>query len=94
MVSGKGLFAFWRYDQPPFFLGAPVLEILKDGRVKVEGYQGFAFKPVLLLPVAEGELRSTALDTVRRRYAEAYGTLRSETLQQSLDIIAGRKERG
>lgn len=28
------LFAFWEYDSPPYFLGAPVTRICDDGKIE------------------------------------------------------------
>lgn len=42
------LFAFWSYDQFPYFLGGPVIAMRADGVVQVSTYGGATFKPVLV----------------------------------------------
>lgn len=49
-----GLFAFWRYDQYPFVLGAPVTEMDDEGKVYVPNYQGWV-KPLKLMPLKKGK---------------------------------------
>lgn len=48
------LFAFWEYNGYPGFLGAEVIKMRGNGYVEVRGYQGMAFNPVKILPLAEG----------------------------------------
>jgi|14BtaG_2_1085337.scaffolds.fasta_scaffold74713_3 hypothetical protein len=52
------LFAFWKYDLPPYALCGKISKIDEAGRVYVVAFQGW-FKPILILPLAEGlELKS------------------------------------
>lgn len=41
------LFAFWKWDSFPYVLGAKILDIKEDGRVLVEGYSSYLFRPIL-----------------------------------------------
>lgn len=54
-IQKNKLFAFWKYDLFPYILGAPVIELMSNGRVKVEGYQGVTFNPIKLLPLLPGK---------------------------------------
>ena len=48
------LYAFWDYDLCPYMLGGVVKELTLSGRVRVEGYDGLAFKPIAILPEKAG----------------------------------------
>lgn len=54
-------FVFWAYHPFPAVLGAPVQRIHDNGTVEPVGYPGYAFKPVLILPLEEGERRLARL---------------------------------
>lgn len=80
-----GLWCLWRYDDPPFLCDRAI-EMLDDGSVTVEGYQGMQFKPITLVPEARGveikkrlgELRAAKhadLLAVREKYAKLYADL-------------------
>ena len=43
------LYAFWKYDIPPFLLGGEVEEVLEDGCVIIKGQTGYKFKPVIIV---------------------------------------------
>ncbi len=43
------LWAFWKYDQFPYFLGGRVIYFLDDGQVKTREYSGRTFTPVTLI---------------------------------------------
>lgn len=49
-----GLFAFWRYDQYPYVLGAPVTKMDDEGRVYAPSYQGW-FTPIKIVPLKKGK---------------------------------------
>jgi hypothetical protein len=59
------MIAFWAYDGFPYILGGKVTETTDEGRVRIDGYGGYTFKPKFYLPDKEGkelilELRSIA----------------------------------
>lgn len=75
--SGQRLFAFWKYDTYPYVLGAEVVEIKDSGRIVAKGYEGYAsFKPILLLPLKEGEKRWAELKKLREEYKQQSEELR------------------
>lgn len=47
--------AFWSYDKFPYLLGGPVKEFKPGGFVITTTHGNSAFKPRVLLPMAEGE---------------------------------------
>lgn len=49
------IMAFWSYDVFPYLLSSEVVKITPDGYVKTIDYGDKCFKPVLLLPLEEGE---------------------------------------
>lgn len=55
-----GLFAFWRYDQYPYVLGAPVTKMDDEGRVYTPAYQGWV-TPIKLVPLKKGKALLDAL---------------------------------
>lgn len=58
------LFAFWRHDQFPFVLGAPINSIRFDGCVHAPTFHGW-FRPVLVLPHESGKELHAALLTLK-----------------------------
>lgn len=49
------LMAVWKYDMPPYYLAAEVIEVLPTGSVRVEGYD-CCFEPVKILPYDEEKI--------------------------------------
>lgn len=64
------LYVFWKYDRPPYLLGAKVAKICDDGWVVPENY-GYRFKPVKLVPLEVGLELQKKLDNAERVYSEA-----------------------
>lgn len=48
------LYAFWKYDNPPYLLGGEVESIDEDGFVTVKGYSSFRFRPVKIVSLEKG----------------------------------------
>ena len=48
-------FAFWRYDQFPYVIGAKVKQIFKDGIIEPCGYGGYTFRPIAFYSISEGQ---------------------------------------
>lgn len=81
------LFAFWRYDQYPYILGAPVLEMRDDGFIKPEGYGGYCFKPIKLLPLEAGKKLYKTIEQLKKQHWEAESNLRKEWIKKLNDSI-------
>ena len=67
-MQGNKLFAFWRYDTPPYLLGAEVVKVDKNGFVEALGYNGFKFKPVLIVPLEKGIKLNKKLKKAEAKY--------------------------
>ena len=67
----KKLFAFWRYDQFPYVLGAEIEYINDDGFVRAKGFGGMMFRPIKIVPIAAGEQINAKLKKLEadERYA-------------------------
>lgn len=68
----QDLYAFWIYDQPPYYIGAKIKRFLPNGLVEVEGFPGSrGMKPVAILPDDDGvralnELRQLGDETTAK----------------------------
>lgn len=61
--------AVWRYDTYPYILCGKVIgEPDDDGKVKVDGYQGFLFHPVDLISDKRGKEVMVSIMQARRLY--------------------------
>ena len=94
----KKLFAFWRYDQFPFVLGAEVEDIDDDGWVKAKGYDGMKFKPIKIVPAEVGEQISSLLKKLeaderhaRREHDETWRSRAAMILPEAVET--SRKDR-
>jgi len=70
-AKNMNLYAFWEYDQFPYVLGSPVREFLDNGMVKVTGFGGSTFRPILVVPLDEGERIQAKLQSLRDEYRAA-----------------------
>lgn len=61
------LYAFWHYDYVTVLHGE-VLDFTPEGRVKVKGYDGMAFTPLRILPLAEGKKVAAKFDAFREEH--------------------------
>lgn len=66
------LYAFWKYDTYPYFLGGDVTRINDDGLVETVQYGRCQwFKPVLLVPPDIGAAMRVKLRKLESEYYEA-----------------------
>lgn len=83
------LYAFWKYDQPPYVLGGIVIKIREDGKVCIKGFAGSCFTPLQILPLEEGRAKQKEIDLALKNYKntikKAEEELRSHTKQLSRD---------
>lgn len=63
----KKLFAFWRYDTFPFYLGGEMIDMNDKGQVYIPKYQAW-FTPVLILPYEEGVKRNIEIDKICKQH--------------------------
>ena len=82
------LYAFWKYDQPPYVLGGIVTKIREDGKVCIKGFAGSCFTPLQILPLEEDRAKQKEIDLALKKYKNttknAEEELRSHTKQLSL----------
>lgn len=81
------LFAFWRYDTFPFFLGAEVLEVRDNGSVRVVGYNGMLFTPVKILPLSAGESLQANLKELEGEWREEMRETNARWRQKVTDLM-------
>lgn len=65
-----GDFVFWDYHPgfgPMTYLAGVVTDLAHDGRVQVEGYQGYAFKPVYVTDKETGRVLFEKLKAAEQR---------------------------
>ena len=73
------LYAFWKYDVPPFLLGGEVISVTEDGYVTVKGYSG-KFKPELIVPIEKGIKIHKKLNKANAKYKEKVNEAQEELL--------------
>lgn len=73
------MYAFWKYDIPPFLLGGEVKEIQEDGWVSVVGYTS-RFKPVLIVPIEKGIKLQKKLDKANAKYKKVVANAKEDLL--------------
>lgn len=64
------LYAFWKYDRPPYLLGDEVSQVHEDGSVSVVNYT-YRFKPVVILPLEKGLKLQKKLNKANAKYKKA-----------------------
>jgi hypothetical protein len=72
------LYAFWKYDLTPHYLGGEVLKFTEKGNVEVEGYPGYVFTPVKITTYEEGIKIHTQLKELGYVYDERKKALYKE----------------
>ena len=83
------LYAFWKYDLPPFLLGGIVELINEDGYVKIKDrYDGMRFKPAVLVPLEKGLALQQKLDEAQTVYEKETKAAK----EKLLDVVNGIKQ--
>jgi hypothetical protein len=72
------LYAFWKYDHYPYYLGGEILQVLDSGRVRVRGYDGMTFAPIKIIPAETGRKIKVELGELARAYTAASKMLEDE----------------
>lgn len=81
------LFAFWKWDSFPYVLGAKILDIKEDGRVLVEGYSSYLFRPIKILPLESGQKTYSQLKDLKQQYDVDLETLKIDYDKKLLAIL-------
>lgn len=82
----NGLFAFWRYDQYPYVLGAEITRMNDRGDVYAPAYEAW-FHPVKLMPVKAGKALDDRLLQMRNEHRAAHVMLDAEWNKTLFDLI-------
>ena len=83
------LYAFWKYDLPPFLLGGIVELINEDGYVKIKDrYDGMRFKPTVLVPLEKGLVLQQKLDEAQTVYEKETKAAK----EKLLNVVNGIKQ--
>ena len=78
----QDLYAFWKYDGPPYYLGSEVMAVTTNGLVRVRGYGQAVFKPVLIVPIENGKAMKKKIDDLSDEFKEKVNVLREEHVKE------------
>jgi len=81
------LYAFWDYDLCPYMLGGVVTMFTLSGKVRVEGYDGMAFKPIAILPEKAGHDALQILREIRYAYDNAEKALKKVYSKKARKLV-------
>lgn len=81
------LFAIWKYDLPPYYLGAEVIKILNNGHVKVVGYDSLYFKYEKIYTLEEGLLVMEKINEASNIYKKEKRESKDRMVQKIKEII-------
>ncbi len=94
-MADEKLYAFWKYDSPPYMLGGEVLKIREDGGVFVKGYDRYmssCFKKEAIMAIVPYETGVKLHKKLKK--AEARYRLKVQKAKKRLrsvnDMIASR----
>lgn len=80
------LYAFWRYDCPPFVLGGKVKEIKDNGDVIINAYYPRVFTPIAILPLEKGLMLQEKINNIDAKYKAIIQNAKQE-LNNNIDNI-------
>lgn len=93
-MQKQKLYAFWDYDVCPYILGGVIIDFTFDGRVRIKGYQGMAFKPMAILPDEVGEEALLKIKELGFEFNDAEKAIKSTYRNKALNVInIDRQER-
>lgn len=96
IVDVSDLFAFWRYDLFPFWLGGTVVRMSENGSVETKEFgKGYWFKPYFIVPVSKGRMLKEKLDALRAEHHAATKTFNDEwaaKVRATMESVALLKE--
>lgn len=76
------MFAFWKYDLYPYYIGGKVTEDFGDDGVEVAGYPGSIVRPTFFLPDEKGEKLVEELKDLKFRERVARDVLKEEWIEK------------
>lgn len=91
----KRLYAFWEYDNFPInfpgVLGGEVVDIKSGGKIEPEGYPGFSFVPIKILPYEDGIALNAQIDQLSSDFDAELKKLTKKYKQKLQDIFPHKK---
>lgn len=88
----RRLFAFWKYDLPPYVLGGEVTRMNDNGAVETQNYgRNNWFKPIKLMPVKQGRILLERLEKREAEHRKAERELHDKLLKDLAEIFPERK---
>lgn len=81
------LFAFWKYDLFPYFVGSEIDEIRPNGTVHSPAFCG-CFKPVIILPFDQGVELKEQLETLKCELHSEEHELKAKYRKKLKDIAS------
>lgn len=81
------LFAFWKYDLFPYFVGSEIDRINPDGTVHSITFCG-SCKPVIILPIEQGEKLKEQLEVLKGEFRSDEQELKIKYKQKLKDIAS------
>ncbi len=82
----SGLFAFWRYDQFPYVLGAEVTRMDDKGNTYAPSYQSW-FRPIKIMPTKAGKTLLAKIEQMRAEHTAARVLLDAESNKMLFDLL-------
>lgn len=82
----SGLFAFWRYDQFPYVLGAEIARMDDVGNVYAPSYQSW-FRPIKTMPTRAGKALNQRLERMRAEHGAARALLDAAWNKALFDLM-------
>jgi hypothetical protein len=84
------LYAFWEYDQPPYYCGGIITRMNQDGLVETEGFgKGSWFRPVSIVPIQTGQKIKEALELMQARHTQLQKDALTEARRVADALIKG-----
>lgn len=94
-MNSDRLYAFWKYDKPPYLLGAEVDERRKNGDIKPKGYGNIWIKfneIMVIVPYEEGTKMKRELDIAEKEYKKSIDKAKNKLDKRVNKIIKTRKK--
>jgi hypothetical protein len=83
------LMAFWKYDQYPYLLCSKILKFKDNGKVSVEGYSGFSFKPLFIVKYEEGVKLKDKLNLLEKDREYTIKQVKDQYIDELESLVGG-----
>jgi hypothetical protein len=86
--TGQRLFAFWKYDTLPYYLGGEADEVLESGKVRLKSvYKGLEVTPVKILSYEQGIKVKARLEELARKTREKMKQLDDACKRDAMGLL-------